>query len=240
MTSKLVVLALMSTTFASQVHAVAWNYENLSIIPGYIVLSAGSSERCDGKKHDVWPYARVWYGTPDPRLCGPEIQFPANTSGRIAGNACGVTGWYEFDGKTAKLSLNEDLWGCGTSSYLYADLPVGRTGVAAYYYGGGYAGNMFNVSPTNLTIKAHPTGFWKTAQVTLTGVNLSTVSVVSNRELTVNVGDEELQLKRDLEVSISPAKRDKYYRATLKMYFYGETAEKGTTQYSLRFNATYL
>lgn len=139
------------------------------------------------------------------------------------------------------MSLNQDLWECAIDTYLYADLPRGRSAVAKYFHRiGGYAGNTFNVSPTNLTIKAQPTGFWKTGLVTLTGVNLSTVSVVSNRELTVNVGDEELQLKRGLEVSISPAKRDKYYRATLKMYFYGETAEKGTTQYSLRFNATYL
>lgn len=239
MTSKHVLLALMSIIYSTQTLAAAWDHTYLTPNNGVIVLLFGKDVSCNSVSMDVMRHGRIWHGSPG-RGCTAYYKHPAGR-GRILGNVCGVTGSWSNDGGWGRLVLDKSLWGCPKDTYLYADLPQGSFPVAKYFTGGGGSSEKyFKVQPSTVSIKSQGPGFWKTEQVILSGYNLSTVSVVSNRELTINVGDEELQLKRDQEVSISPAKREEYTLSKLKMYFYGETAEKGTTQYRLRFNATYI
>lgn len=239
MTSKHVLLALMSIIYSTQTLAAAWDHTYLPPNNGRIVLLFGQDQSCDSESMDVIRYSKIWGGYAG-RHCDAYYKYPAGR-GRILGNECGVTGSWSNDGEWGRLVLDKSLWGCPKDTYLYADLPQGSFPVAKYFTGGsGSSEKFFKVQPSTVSIKSQGPGFWKTEQVILSGYNLSTVSVVSNRELTINVGDEELQLKRDQEVSISPAKREEYTLSKLKMYFYGETAEKGTTQYRLRFNATYI
>lgn len=239
MTSKHVLLALMSITYSAQTEAVTWEHEYIRPNNGRIVLIFGNDKNCDSQSMAVIQHSKIW-GAYQGRHCNPLYKYPAG-NGRILHNVCGVTGSWSNDGEWGRLVLDKSLWGCPKDAWLLADLPQGQYTVAKYFSGGGgYSEKFFKVQPSHVSIKSQGSGFWKTEQIILSGYSLSTVSVVSNRELTMNVGDEELQLKRDQEVSISPAKREEYTLSKLKMYFYGETAEKGTTQYRLRFNATYI
>ncbi|EOC6713713.1 hypothetical protein ACI6NS_004802 [Escherichia coli] len=109
----------------------------------------------------------------------------------------------------------------------------------AYYSAGGRA-RSFNIDTTVVTIAGEPDGTWRTKHINIEGSLLNRITVMSDRSLTMNLGDEELHIPAGVEVDIPPPRRDGKYRSKLKTFLHGRVVGYGTTTYNVRYNTTYL
>lgn len=235
MTSKLAVLTL--TTMLVSTSTVGASWENTPIVhnPGLFQVNMGTGRQCWGPWEHAGQYTKTWVQTYDKTFCYKELRFEPRRTG-IRG-PCNIRGTYSFDGTWGRVDLNGYVWDCDKQGWFYGDDGVVY---AEYRPGSGNWGTRFGLNKNAVTINANPNGRWSTEILTLVGTNLKQVTIISDRDVNVNLGDEELTLRKGITSEIPPPRSGNGYLSTLKLYFHGVVTDIGTTRYNINLNATFI
>lgn len=196
----------------------------------------GFGNQCWGEWEEATQYRKSWVQTYKTPYCLKPDRFQPGTT-RIKG-PCGISGTYSFDGTYGRIDLNGYIWNCAKSDFFWGD----GDGVAygEYRHGSGNWGTRFGLNKNAVTIVANPNGRWSTEILTLEGTNLKQVTILSDRDVNVNLGDEELTLRKGITSEIPPPRSGNGYLSTLKLYFHGVVTDIGTTRYNINLNATFI
>lgn len=238
MTSKLAVLTLTTMLVSTSTVGALW--ENTPIVheDGIFQILMGTSINCWGPWESATRYSTSWTQTYDKYYCREELRFTPRKTG-IKG-PCNIRGTYSFDGIWGRVDLNGYVWNCAESGRLYFYGDNDGQVYAEYRPGSGNWGTRFGLNKDAVTINANPNGSWSTEILTLVGTNLKQVTIHSDRDVYVNLGDEELTLRKGITSEIPPPRSGNGHLSTLKLYFHGVVTDIGTTRYNINLNATFI
>ncbi|EFH6680207.1 hypothetical protein GN037_20215 [Escherichia coli] len=243
MTSKLAVLTLIPTLLINDANAARWTSEPVVHNNGLMVLRFGVppvAGNCDGNLQEagagaVTKYSTAWVQRPT-KYCLKEHMYKPGTIS-VKG-PCGVSGTWNFDGYNGQLRLNGSIWECQKDGFFF---DLNNSHVYAYYRpGSGNWINSLSLDRNVLNVTADERGYWQTESLTLTGSNLKQITVTSDRDVTVNLGDEDLALIKNIASQIPPPKQGNGYVSRLKLNFHGYVSADGPTNYNIRLTATFF
>lgn len=236
MTSKLAVLTLIPMIVTTSAGGALWENHPVVHGDGQMILKAGGGSNCWGRWEKVTQWSKSWQQTYDKTYCYAATRYKKGTT-KVIG-PCGIKGTYFFDGDYARISLNGYIWNCNESGNIEGE----NDGRVYGTYGKG-VGNWMNgigLDKNIVNVGTNGKGEWSTGILTLKGVNLKQITVLSNRDVTVNLGDEELTIRKGVTAEIPPPRPSNRHESTLKLFFHGRVTDKGTTTYNIRLNATFI
>ncbi|EFJ1772844.1 hypothetical protein HIJ13_004928 [Escherichia coli] len=235
MTSKLAVLTLIPMIVTTSAGGALW--ENHPVHEeGLLVLNAGPGTICQGTWQIVTRWAKSWRTTYDTKGCYDSIRYKMGET-KVIG-PCGIKGTYSLNRNSAQLTLDGYIWYCNESGHIKGEND-GRV-YGTYDKGVGNRKNGIGLDKNIVNVGTNGKGEWSSGILTLKGVNLKQITVLSNRDVTVNLGDEELTIRKGVTAEIPPPRPSNQYESTLKLFFHGRVTDKGTTTYNIRLNATFI
>lgn len=235
MTSKLAVLTLTTMLVSTSTIGASWVNTPIVHNDGLLIVRMGSGTECWGEWETASRYRTSWSQTYKTPYCRKPDRYQ---TGRVnIHGPCNIRGTWSFDGTYGRIDLNGYIWNCAKSGFFFGD---NGTNYGDYQHGSGNWGTRFGLNKNTVTIGANPNGRWSTEILTLEGANLKQVTIVSNRDVNVNLGDEELTLREGITSEIPPPRSGNGYISTLKLYFHGVVTDIGTTTYNINLNATFI